>query len=67
MVEKMNPLATSESSVECVYCGHEVPDEGEYVPEVRDTLEWERLATEHAPDCEWILTRAHRICASDEG
>lgn len=48
-------------TIECVYCNHEMPDEGDYVPDVNDDEEWERLATFHGPDCEWIITRAHRI------
>lgn len=47
--------------VECAYCNHDVPDEGEYVPSVSDDDEWERLATLHASDCEWVVTRAHRL------
>lgn len=46
----------------CVYCDHE--DVTLDPPPVDDDDAWEELATEHAPDCEWIETRAHRVnCA----
>lgn len=44
----------------CVYCGYEVTNETE-VPAVSDNAAWERLAQEHADECEWIQTRAHRV------
>lgn len=43
----------------CVYCGRSISDK-EAVPTEDDDDGWEELAEEHAPDCEWILTRAHR-------
>lgn len=45
---------------ECAYCNRTVSD-GDLVPAVDDDEEWTRLATDHAPDCEWIVTRAHRV------
>lgn len=45
----------------CVYCGH-------VVPELLDTRtmdedDWTAEAAHHAPDCEWIATRAHTVNA----
>ena len=31
------------------------------MPDVWDNVEWERRAKYHASDCEWIVTRAHRV------
>jgi hypothetical protein len=52
---------------ECAYCGTEIvgADMGR-VPELDDDEAWERIAAEHAPDCEWIATRAHRRDYRDE-
>lgn len=46
----------------CIYCQHEVSDPNT-VPAVSDTDAWDRLAEEHAADCEWVTTRAHRLDA----
>lgn len=50
-----------EQSVECLYCGQMVKleDSGE-VPAQSDDEAWERIAANHAPDCEWVTSRAHR-------
>jgi hypothetical protein len=49
-------------SIECVYCGATVPDRGDGPPPaVDDAAAWRDLREEHAEDCEWITTRAHRI------
>lgn len=42
----------------CAYCGHEC-EQGD-VPAASDDAAWQELAKDHAPDCEWVLTRAHR-------
>jgi hypothetical protein len=42
---------------ECAYCGRMVPSE---VPALADGAAWARLAAEHADDCDWIASRAHR-------
>lgn len=47
-------------SERCAYCGREVRD-AEYVPAVYDDFSWALEAEEHASDCEWVLTRAHRL------
>lgn len=48
--------------VECAYCGMEHTQEDEkIVPAIDNDEEWARLAKQHAPDCEWIRTRAHRV------
>jgi hypothetical protein len=47
---------------ECLYCNHLIEAEDEArVPAVDDHDAWQALAAEHAHDCEWIRTRAHRI------
>lgn len=43
---------------ECVYCGHDVEDLG--APAVGDDDAWMRAAAQHAVDCEWVVSRAHR-------
>jgi len=43
----------------CAYCHAEIPD-GEPVPALDDEETWMVLALDHADDCEWIRTRAHR-------
>ena len=53
----------------CLYCdmsisplfsfGEIPPDD--YVPPADDADEWENIGQWHEPDCEWIVTRAHRI------
>jgi hypothetical protein len=44
---------------ECAYCNREVKEQAK-VPAKDDAAAWDKLAKEHAPDCEWIITRAHR-------
>ncbi len=43
----------------CIYCGHDVTDTS-LIPPADDNEAWEELAEEHADDCEWVMTRAHR-------
>jgi len=31
------------------------------VPDVDDNYMWEEIIYDHKPDCEWVLTRAHRL------
>jgi hypothetical protein len=51
-----------EPTIECAYCGREVPGTGEeQTPAVDDDDAWAQLARYHYPDCEWIITRAHRV------
>ena len=45
---------------ECAYCHRDV-SETYNVPDASDDEAWEKLAPEHAPDCEWVTTRAHRL------
>lgn len=53
---------TDEPMVECAYCGRDVPGaEDDSVPAVDDDAAWAEIAAHHAADCEWALTRAHRI------
>lgn len=48
---------------ECLYCGVMVRamSEEERPPAINDDSAWEALAADHAPDCDWVRTRAHRI------
>jgi hypothetical protein len=45
--------------VECLYCNADAPNEAP--PALDDDRAWQRLAADHAPDCEWIMSRAHRL------
>ena len=56
-------METTDETTECAYCNHDVPymDESQQVPDVTDDEAWEDLAKYHDPECEWIVTRAHRI------
>ncbi len=54
--------ATSKAVDCCLYCGIELPsDATREAPDVLDGEGWERIAYQHARDCEWITTRAHRL------
>ncbi len=44
---------------ECLYCRCQI-ENADTVPAINDDEAWEKLAVDHADDCEWILTRAHR-------
>lgn len=44
---------------ECIYCGREVPLVD--VPGEAENTAWAQVAHDHATDCEWVLTRAHRL------
>ena len=66
-----NPLLAiagnpGEDTEECIYCLTEVPARGD-PPRVGDDEAWKQLAREHAPDCEWIETRAHRVFKGNPG
>jgi hypothetical protein len=51
-----------EQPVTCICCDMEIPEADRLtVPSPGDDLEWGRLAEQHAPGCEWIATRAHRL------
>lgn len=46
----------------CAYCSSNVCHaENEYVPLVDADEDWQALAQDHSEDCEWIVTRAHRV------
>ena len=51
--------ADCSATEECAYCGRHVPAESS-VPLVQDDRRWAEIAGEHAPGCEWALSRAHR-------
>lgn len=55
-------MANSDRGVTCAYCGAIVLNAGEYVPPVDDDKAWDDLEGQHEPDCEWVITRAHRLC-----
>ena len=43
----------------CIHCGAEIPLElAETIPGYWALDDWDKLAPGHAPDCEWIKTRA---------
>lgn len=44
---------------ECIYCHADVTTVTP--PSVDDDAAWGTLAREHATDCEWVETRAHRV------
>lgn len=51
-----------ETMTACVYCGVEHSgDDSQPVPALTDDEAWTALAVEHADDCEWIATRAHKL------
>ena len=50
----------AERAYGCIYCDSEVMD-NTIVPSEDDDTGWAVLASEHRADCEWILTRAHRV------
>jgi hypothetical protein len=45
----------------CLHCGREMtgPDP-DRMPKLEDEAGWEAEAGRHAPDCEWVRTRAFR-------
>ncbi len=45
---------------ECVYCGRLVT-EAPIIPLLDDPEGWRQVGEEHAPSCEWVATRAHRL------
>lgn len=55
----------SKKEIECIYCHALIPVKSESVPDIDDDSEWKRLAQFHRPECEWILTRGHRIFDED--
>lgn len=46
-------------TIECAYCFREVEDST--VPDIWDADGWEEEARHHAPVCEWVRTKAHRL------
>lgn len=49
----------------CAYCDHAVTEHAT-VPALDDGDAWATIATEHADDCEWVTTRAHRLDEDDD-
>jgi hypothetical protein len=49
----------------CAYCGKLV-EHGVEVPSANDDEAWELITAEHAADCEWVTTRAHRLEAAND-
>ncbi|ETW94461.1 MAG: hypothetical protein ETSY2_49770 [Candidatus Entotheonella gemina] len=47
----------------CMSCGMVLWQIGAGVPEADDDWRWWAIANEHAYDCEWAETRAHRVAA----
>jgi hypothetical protein len=61
-------MAEEPSTFECAYCGYAIEGDVDYqgvsqepVPTVDDDEAWQYIAKQHADDCEWVMTRAHRI------
>lgn len=52
--------------IRCLYCDALLSAEQNDRPNpaIDDDEAWAEIATEHAADCEWIATRAHRVVAS---
>ncbi len=49
----------ADNLVDCAYCDALVNPKD--VPTVDDDETWQRIASAHSVDCEWVLTRAHRV------
>jgi len=47
----------------CTSCGMVPWQTGSDVPDADDDWRWWEIANEHAYDCEWVGTRAHRVAA----
>jgi len=56
-----NESTHGEAFDECAYCGHDTDIAS--VPAVDDDAAWAVVAKQHKPDCEWVMTRAHRVAA----
>lgn len=55
------------NKTECAYCMRNVTapkSEDEQAPALTDDAAWAKIAKEHANNCEWVQTRAHRRAAS---
>lgn len=52
----------AEDTAECAYCGAE--GQHDDVPASDDSEGWAKIADTHDGNCDWVLTRAHRIAAS---
>lgn len=59
-VEARYPITGEIYRRTCLYCEQET-DDHTLIPEVGDDEAWGDLAGEHADDCEWLTTRAHRL------
>ena len=53
-------ISNIENLTTCTYCGSPL-EHGDGCPELDDDESWAREAEFHSDDCEWVLTRAHRI------
>ena len=42
----------------CIYCTSHIGHDN-HVPRSSDDYAWADIARSHAPDCEWVSTRAH--------
>lgn len=60
-VEETGTEEVEEDETElCAYCGAELLVWVGKVPDEDDEEQWEALAAQHGPGCEWVETRAHR-------
>jgi hypothetical protein len=64
-------IGAEELTCRCLYCGRDVRwrevegNPSEAVPASDDDEAWDEIAAEHEDDCEWAMTRAHRIELAD--
>lgn len=54
-------MKPDDSTTRCAYCGATIKQRDNLPAFVDDDDAWRQRAKHHAPDCEWILTRAHRL------
>jgi hypothetical protein len=50
-----------EETIECAYCGADIPIEDIDPREIDNDEWWSQQAAVHLPSCEWVDTRAHRL------
>ena len=67
MNSMISDTAKTTDLIECGYCNREIPVLfAEDVPEVDDDQAWASIAAQHEADCEWCVTRAHRVETVEE-
>ena len=56
---ELGPAYSALPTVECCYCQMTVRECP--IPSPHDDAAWDALAGEHDSECEWVLSRAHRV------